>query len=86
MRWLWQARGQSLPLVFKKGESMTLNLDAWLDHEWAKACEADDVEEGMIQYWGEKCPDYDRQCPTCQAWKEFEASGEIVKTYKEFKA
>ena len=38
----------------------------------------------MIQYWGEKCPDYDRQCPTCQAWKEFEASGEIVKANKEF--
>jgi hypothetical protein len=63
-----------------------LNLDAWLDHEWAKACEAEDAEEAMIQYWGEKCPDYDRQCPTCKAWKEFEASGEIVKSYKEFKA
>jgi hypothetical protein len=51
-----------------------LNLDAWLDHEWAKACEAEDAEEAI------------RQCPTCQAWKEFEASGEIVKTHKEFKA
>jgi hypothetical protein len=64
---------------------MTINLDAWLDHQWAKACEADDAEEAMTTYWGEKCPDYNSQCPTCLAWKEFESSGEIVKSYKEFK-
>ena len=63
-----------------------MNLDKWLDNEWAKACEADDAEEAMIQYWGEKGPEYDRLCPNCQAWKEFESSGEIVKSYKEFKA
>ena len=37
------------------------------------------AEQEMTDYWGEKCPDYDRLCPTCKAWKEFEASGEILK-------
>jgi len=69
------------PFLLSNGDNiMTINLDAWLDHEWAKACEADDAEEAMIQYWGEKCPDYDRLCPTCKAWKEFESSGEIIKS------
>jgi hypothetical protein len=57
-----------------------INFDKYLDHEWAQHCKAEDDEQEMIQYWGEKCPDYDRLCPTCQAWKEFESSGEILKS------
>ena len=29
---------------------MSINLDVWLDHEWAKACEAEDAEQGMINF------------------------------------
>ena len=56
-----------------------LNLDSWLDHEWAKACEAEDAEQGMINFWGEPCDVYQKGCSACDAWKHFEETGEIVK-------
>ena len=29
------------------------------------------ITEAMIDYWGEKCADFDEDCPCCQAWKEY---------------
>jgi hypothetical protein len=58
---------------------MSINLDAWLDHEWAKACEAEDAEQGMINFWGERCSIYQEGCCACDAWKRFDETGEIVK-------
>ena len=26
----------------------------------------------MIEYWGERCPDCDTDCPLCNAWKSFD--------------
>ena len=58
---------------------MSIKLDAWLDHEWAKACEAGDAEQGMIGFWGEGCSVYQKGCSACDAWKHFDETGEIVK-------
>ena len=58
---------------------MSINLDAWLDHEWAKACEAEDAEQGMINFWGERCSIYQEGFCACDAWKRFNETGEIVK-------
>lgn len=30
------------------------------------------IEEVMAEYWGERCPDYEPECPTCQAWAEYD--------------
>lgn len=26
----------------------------------------------MIEYWGERCPDHEESCPTCNAWDNFD--------------
>ena len=26
----------------------------------------------VIKYWGERCPDYEKTCPCCQAWDNFD--------------
>lgn len=30
------------------------------------------IEEAMTGYWGERCPDHEPDCPTCQAWGELD--------------
>lgn len=30
------------------------------------------VAEAIAEHWGERCPDYAADCPTCQAWKQFD--------------
>ena len=27
----------------------------------------------FVSYWGERCPDYDSDCPACMAWKNYDA-------------
>ena len=35
--------------------------------------EVDRIEEALTEHWGEKCPDYEPGCPTCDAWHQFDA-------------
>ena len=37
------------------------------------------VKEALIDYWGERCPTYDRDCPKCQAWAEYD---KLILTYE----
>lgn len=30
------------------------------------------VEEAILNYWGERCPTFDPECPVCDAWLEFD--------------
>lgn len=30
------------------------------------------IEEAMEGYWGERCPDYEQDCPACKAWDEYD--------------
>jgi len=30
------------------------------------------IEEAITEYWGEKCKDFDEDCPVCQVWREYE--------------
>jgi len=30
------------------------------------------LKEKIKEDWGEKCPDYEPECPCCRAWKMFE--------------
>ena len=30
------------------------------------------VHEAVLFYWGERCPDYEAGCPTCEAWKQYD--------------
>jgi hypothetical protein len=31
------------------------------------------IHEAVESYWGERCPDHDPDCPTCKAWREYDA-------------
>lgn len=31
------------------------------------------IEEAIIHCWGKRCPDFDPECPTCEAWAQFDA-------------
>jgi hypothetical protein len=56
-----------------------MNLDRYLDHEWAQHCKAEDDEQEMINFWGERCDVYQKGCSACDAWKHFDKTGEVVK-------
>lgn len=30
------------------------------------------IEEAITEHWGERCPDHEPECPTCQAWGELD--------------
>ena len=30
------------------------------------------LEEALTEHWGERCPDHEPECPTCQAWGELD--------------
>lgn len=30
------------------------------------------IEEALTEYWGERCPDHEPGCPTCDAWAEYD--------------
>ena len=30
------------------------------------------VEEACLEYFGERCPDYEPGCPTCEGWRQFD--------------
>lgn len=30
------------------------------------------VEEAITAHWGERCPDHEPGCPTCDAWAEYD--------------
>jgi hypothetical protein len=56
-----------------------MNLDRYLDHEWAQYCKSEDDEQEMISLWGEKCDVYQKGCSACDAWKHFDETGEVAK-------
>jgi hypothetical protein len=55
-----------------------INFDRYLDHEWAQHCKAEDNEQEMINLWGDKCDVYQKGCSACDAWKNFNETGEVV--------
>ena len=32
------------------------------------------VKEAVTVHWGDRCPDHDPECPTCQAWDEYDTT------------
>ena len=30
------------------------------------------IEEAITEHWGERCPDHEPECLTCQAWAELD--------------
>ena len=55
------------------------NFDRYLDYEWAQHCKAEDNEQEMINLWGDKCDVYQKGCSACDAWKNIDETGEVVK-------
>ena len=31
------------------------------------------IEEAITEQWGERCPDYDQDCPCCRAWQQMDS-------------
>ena len=29
--------------------------------------------ESMLAHWGKRCPDYEKDCPACDAWRKYDA-------------
>ena len=42
------------------------------------------IEEAITEYWGERCPDFDKDCACCQAWKEFDSLMKISDCSREW--
>ena len=49
------------------------------EQEWKEWCantntEPDNnpVHEAVQFYWGERCPEHEDGCPTCEAWKQYD--------------
>ena len=32
----------------------------------------DRIEEAVTEYYGERCPDYHKECVCCKAWQEYD--------------
>lgn len=32
----------------------------------------DKIEEALTEYFGERCPDYHKECVCCKAWQEYD--------------
>ena len=30
------------------------------------------IKRAMLEYWGERCDDYEQECPVCDAWREYD--------------
>lgn len=30
------------------------------------------IHEAVQFYWGERCPEHEEGCPTCEAWKQYD--------------
>ena len=43
------------------------------------------IEEAMEAQWGERCPDYEPECPCCEAWKEYDEMMVLLEDYRERK-
>jgi len=38
------------------------------------------IEEALIEYWGERCPDFEPECVVCQVWLEWDQLKESTNT------
>lgn len=41
------------------------------------------IEEAILEHWGERCTDYQRGCPCCDAWQQLDKLKKAAKTNKE---
>ena len=41
------------------------------------------IEEAMEGYWGKRCPDYEQDCPCCEAWDEYDEMKITIMDYNE---
>jgi hypothetical protein len=39
---------------------------------YSDAVDNNPVHEAMLSYWGERCPDYHKECVCCQAWEQYD--------------
>ena len=30
------------------------------------------IKRAMLEYWGERCDDYEQECPVCDAWRDYD--------------
>lgn len=44
------------------------------------------LEQAIIGYWGNRCSDFDGNCPCCQSWKQFDALRALLERNAELEA
>lgn len=67
-----------------KGDSFALRLHELLHGYWAKQTPRKRYGPNdprrirrVTRVWGERCPDYEPTCASCQAWRIFKQTGDI---------
>ena len=35
-------------------------------------------ETEMLEHWGERCKEFEQDCFSCQAWRHFDKTGEVM--------
>ena len=40
------------------------------------------IKEAMKEYWGKKCKTFEKTCPCCQAWKQFDKLEDLAFRYE----
>ena len=38
------------------------------------------IKRAMLEYWGERCDDYEEGCPVCDAWREYDNLVRVVRS------
>lgn len=67
------------PLNTFKGETLR-ELLTFLTGRLGEEKKIEGIREYLTWGWGEKCPDYEEGCPTCEAYEGFDEYLKVVKS------
>ena len=64
-----EVRTAVIKLIFERTVGHT---DSGLEINTSTAPDNNPVHEAIEFYWGERCPEHEDGCPTCEAWKQYD--------------
>ena len=75
-----EVRTAMLGLIFTPTEGHTI-CDVEINTNTAP--DNNPVHEAVQFYWGERCPEHEDGCPTCEAWRQYDAKQSLDLVAKE---
>ena len=64
-----EVRDAMIKLILERTVGHT---DSGLEINISTAPDNNPVHEAIEFYWGERCPEHEDGCPTCEAWKQYD--------------